>query len=371
MDNVPVHSNLMVNSAKEALAIPSGRINLGVCEHCGFISNVDYDPQMANYSEIYEDQQRFSPTFNSFSDELIKQLIEKHNLFGKRVLEIGCGKGDFLLRLCELGNNLGIGIDPAVVPERMQTGRTIVGFIQDYYSEHYLDLKGDVVICRHTLEHIYDTHSFIHTIRRGIGDEDTLVFIEVPESLRVLRESAFWDIYYEHCSYFSPGSLARLFRHADFEITDLWLEFDDQYLLLEARPTKQTLGTELFLEESVDQLLSEVDYFTRHIQEQLELWNGRIDQYQRQNKKIAIWGSGSKCVAFITTLQVHDAIHTIVDINPHRAGKFIPGVGKPIFSPKELKVVKPDVVIVMNPIYQHEIRRDLHEMGLAPLVLSL
>ena len=44
-----------------------------------------------------------------------------------------------------------------------------------------------------------------------------MVFFELPDTERVLTEAAFWDIYYEHCSYFTPGSLARLFRRTGFE----------------------------------------------------------------------------------------------------------------------------------------------------------
>ena len=62
------------------------------------------------------------------------------------------------------------------------------------------------------------------------------LFFELPDTERVLDECAFWDIYYEHCSYFTPGSLERLFRRSGFEVTRQWKAFDDQYLMLEARP---------------------------------------------------------------------------------------------------------------------------------------
>ena len=69
------------------------------------------------------------------------------------------------------------------------------------------------MLCRHTLEHIAPTGRFLRTIRNVIGDRsDTVVLFELPDAVRILREGAFWDINYEHCSYFSPGSLSRLFR---------------------------------------------------------------------------------------------------------------------------------------------------------------
>ena len=50
---------------------------------------------------IYEDQQSFSPTFNSFSGKLAASLIDRYQIFDKDVLEIGCSKGDFLALMCE------------------------------------------------------------------------------------------------------------------------------------------------------------------------------------------------------------------------------------------------------------------------------
>ena len=115
--------------------------------------------------------------------------------------------------------------------------RTRLRFIRDFYGPAYADLQADYVCCRHTLEHIGDVADFMRLVRQPIGDRaDVAVFFELPDTERVLLEAAFWDIYYEHCSYFTPGSLARLFRRTGFEPRRLWKAYDDQYLMIEARP---------------------------------------------------------------------------------------------------------------------------------------
>jgi hypothetical protein len=60
-----------------------------------------------------------------------------------------------------------------------------------------------------------------------------------------------------------------------------------------------------------------------------------------------------------------------VDINPYRQGHFLPGSGLPIVAPAFLADYRPDVVIVMNPVYREEIARDLETMGAAPVLLPL
>ncbi len=370
--DVPVHSCLMMSSKSEAINFPCGDVVLGFCDRCGFITNIEFDPKWSAYAPNYEDQQSYSPTFNKFSLKLANHLVDKYDLHNKDIIEIGCSKGDFLLLLCELGNNRGVGIDPSVVPGRVKSeAADRVTFIQDYYSEKHAEYVGDFICCRHTLEHIQPTSEFIKTLRKSIGDRDTVVVFEIPDNTRVLKEQAFEDIYYEHCSYFSPGTLARLFHDSGFEVTDLYCDYGDQYLLIEAKPVAIPSDQIHPFEENVDDVAADVQLFTEKITEKLEYWKNYLDDAQAKQEKVVVWGSGSKCVAFLTTLKTIEKIQYAVDINPHRHGKFIPGVGKEIMAPEFLKTYQPDKVIVMNAIYKQEISDMLDKMGVSTEVIAL
>jgi Methyltransferase domain/C-methyltransferase C-terminal domain len=371
--NVPVHSCLMLSTQQEALDFPCDDIILGHCDRCGFITNVAFDSKWSAYAPNYEDQQSFSPTFNQFAIDLADRLVEKYDLHNKDIVEIGCSKGDFLILLCTLGKNRGIGIDPSVVPGRVNSeAANRVAFIREYYSEHHAEYVGDFICCRHTLEHIQPTAEFLQIVRRSIGDRsDVAIFFEIPDTTRVLRDLAFEDIYYEHCSYFTPGSLARLFRFCGFEVTDLYQAYGNQYLLIEAKPVATPSKEVHPLEESRDRMAQDVKYFATEIAKKLGRWKQQLEQWNRRGERVAIWGSGSKCVAFLTTLNAADKVQHVVDINPHRHGKFIPGVGKEIMPPEFLKEFQPDRLIVMNPIYCGEIGRMLDEMGVTTEVIPL
>ncbi len=372
--NVPVHSCLMMPSQEQALDFPCGDVVLGFCPECGFITNVEFDPKRSAYAPNYESQQSYSPTFNKFANFLADKWVKKYDLYDKDIVEIGCDKGDFLILLCELGNNRGVGIDPSVVPGRVQSEASDrVTFIQEYYSEKHAEYVGNFICCRHTLEHIQNTKEFVQTVRNSIGERTEIAFcLEIPDNTRVMQQMAFEDIYYEHCSYFSPGTLARLFRSCGFEVTDLYKEYGEQYLIVEARPiAAQTSDKAHPFEESVADVAKDVQYFASNIQAKLQSWKDTLNKMKQENQKVVVWGSGSKCVAFLTTLDTINKIEYVVDINPNRHGKFIPGVGKEIMSPEFLKEYQPDKVIVMNEIYCDEIGKMLQDMGVSTELIAL
>jgi len=363
--NVPTNSCLMFSTEAEATSYPRGDVVLAFCNNCGFISNIAFNPSKIDYRALAPEEQGFSGTFNAYVQRLATHLIETYNLQNKHISEIGCGRGDFLALLCKLSNSAGVGIDPSTVSGMIESDISArLTFIRDYYSEQYSKYLGDLICCRHTLEHISNTADFVKSIRSAITTQDVNVFFEVPDVSRILTEVAFWDIYYEHCSYFTLGSLARLFRFCKFEVTNLMKEYFDQYLLIEAKPVTQKSHRMFDEEDTVADIARNVAYFSTQCQEKLTRWKNLLEQIKSAKKKAIVWGSGSKCVAFMTTLGVKDEIEYIVDINPHRHGKFIPGVGKQIVSPAFLKEYRPDIVIVMNPVYCDEIKGTLNTLGL-------
>ncbi|MCL6608657.1 MAG: methyltransferase domain-containing protein [Geminicoccaceae bacterium] len=371
--SVPVHSCLMVESEAEARAFPRGRLDLVFCPACGFLFNAAFDPALQHYSPAYEETQAFSPRFLRFLAELCEDQASKYALAGKLALEIGCGKGEFLAALVERTGCRGIGIDPGFRPERLTTHAAArLTFVRDLYGPAWSRLAPDYLACRHTLEHIGPVAAFVRDIRRTLGARsDTVVMFELPDLRRILVEQAFWDLYYEHASYFTAGSLARLFRREGFSVHALWRCYDDQYLVLEARPAAGPTAPALPLEDDLAETRALVAAFRTGIGGKLAELRDRIEGGRREGKRIAIWGSGSKAVAFLVVLGLGEEIAAVVDVNPHKHGRWLAGTGHRILGPDDLVRVRPDVVLVMNPIYVDEIRRDLGVRGLAPLLVPM
>ena len=95
-----------------------------------------------------------------------------------------------------------------------------------------------------------------------------------------------------------------------------------------------------------------------------------LDSIKRRKQRAVVWGAGSKGVTFLNIFKNHDSLEYVVDINPHKQGKFVPGTGQPIVDPPFLSSYKPDVVFVMNPLYRQEIAARLADLSVqADLIL--
>jgi SAM-dependent methyltransferase len=366
---VPTNSCLLVEDREAALRFPTADIVLAACRQCGFIFNAAFDPARTIYSDRYEETQGFSATFNAFNHSLAEELIEAYDIRGKTVLEIGCGKGEFLSLICALGGNRGIGYDPSFVPARQRLDQN-VRFMREFFTEETNEIAPDLLCCKMTLEHISQTGRFLEIVRAAAKREDTVVFFQVPEVGRILQEGAFWDVYYEHCSYFSAVSLDRLFAGAGFAVERIWTGYDDQYLMIVARPAAG--GADHVADAGdVAAILRACDCFAETVARRRAAWRRRLRDWAAAGCRTVLWGSGSKAVAFLTSLGVRDEVAYAVDINPYRVDKFLPGTGQRIVAPDFLRDYRPDRVVILNPVYRDEIARELARQHCAPQIYTI
>ena len=367
--DVPVNNSLLLDSAEEALTLPVGDLELGCCVRCGFIQNTAYDASLVDYGDGYEDTQAHSEHFVEFATEVSRGLIENHGLENARTLEIGCGKGDFLRLLCGLTGGSGVGYDPALGPGALETTTDRLDFHAEPYTESTRE-AADLVVCRHTLEHIPNVAGFIQMLRRSLLEQNPLVFFEVPDTLRILQEGAFWDLYYEHCSYFTGRTLQWLFASQGFDVLDQTLGFDDQYLLVEARPSSGTVDS-ILIEEHAKLIAGEARAYADRVEKMRDARKSRIMSWRLEDRTRVIWGAGSKAVGYLAATGVAASISAVVDINPRKRGRFLPGSALRVVSPDDLMDVDPDVVIAMNPVYVSEITNDLRSRGLNAEVVAV
>jgi len=360
---IPVFCNQLWPEQDAARAAPRGDMTLAICQNCGHLFNSAFDAGLAAYDPAYENSLHFSPTFQSYARSLAQHLVERYDLHGKDIIEIGCGQGDFLRMLCELGDNRGVGFDPSYVDEGGLPPS--IRIISDYYSEEYADIPADFFCSRHVIEHLPQPRAFAAMLHQAMKDHPgAALFIEAPDADYMLARTALWDIIYEHFSYFGRASLTRLFQDAGFEVLDVYSTFGGQYLCLEASPKPEVRSPRAEVGEERNGRARE---FGRKSQETMARWRDELAALARAHKRTVVWGAGSKGVMFLNLLQPQsDFIAYVVDINPRKQGMFVAGAGQAIVPPEFLSDYRPDAILLMNRNYEKEIREMTVGLGLSP-----
>jgi 2-polyprenyl-3-methyl-5-hydroxy-6-metoxy-1,4-benzoquinol methylase len=360
-EDVPVNQNYLFEKERSAIEIARGRLSIAICHNCGFVFNTDFNENLLSYNESYENTQSYSPAFEAFLDDNINYLIDEKGIRNCRVIEVGCGKGSFIRKLVERGHNTGIGFDPSYVgPLEMLGGK--LKFVKRFYDQSSSDLTADVVICRHVIEHIAKPLDLLKSIRQALAKSPKAqVFFETPDVKWILQVQVVWDFFYEHCSYFSPTSIRTAFESSGYKIEEIRNVFGGQYLWVEARPSPDRESS--LSEEEVKILVKLAQKFSEADSEQISIWKKRLKEIY-QHGQMAVWGAGAKGVTFSNLFDPNKTlISCVIDVNPQKQSKFLPGTGHPIISLVELPNWKITSVIILNPNYRSEIENLLKNSG--------
>jgi len=365
--HVPTLCNRLCASEAEAANAPRGDVSLVYCLDCGHVANSAFDQAHVRYDGRFENTLTFSPRYRQYADVTADRLINRYGLDDKRIVEIGCGSGDFLRLLCCPVNH-GQGYDPSQPTGRSAAGHGSIEIIGRNFEVE--DASGaDFVCCRHVLEHLPEPMGLLRQLHKSMATRvGTVAFFEVPNGLFTLDRLGIWDIIHEHVSYFMPSSLVRAFRDAGFTVCRTEAAFDDQYLWLEARVAGEPSPSGL-PKRPPDALYSS---FGARFAEKIVEWRRCIDRFRCDNREVVIWGAGAKGVMFLNLLQVTagSGVDWVVDINPRKHGNFVPVMGQRIIGPDCLLQSPPDLVIVMNPEYEREVRAMINDLGIGCDVVS-
>ncbi|CAN5644432.1 class I SAM-dependent methyltransferase [soil metagenome] len=362
--NVPITVGLLWPTQAEARQSPVGDIQLAYCRHCGFVYNRLFEPEKLVYAPGYEISLHHSPLYRTFMADVAQYLIAQYTLHNQSVIEIGCGKAIFLQLLCQLGANEGFGFDPALEHEGIEmVGEARLTLVRDYYTQHYAHLPHALICCRHVFNQLAQPRNFLTTLRQIIGEQtETVLYFEIPNGEYSFRGQATWNVFYERCSYFTEQTLAQIFAMSGFEVLRVVPCYaDDQYLSIEARPS----GIRSWDSSQTSTTLPNTLYaYAAHYHQKIIDWQIRLRMMQQANQRVVAWGSGGQGITFLNVLQTQQQVAYVVDINPERQGKFVPGSGQQVVGPEFLQQYRPDVVLITNPTYEHEIKQTVAALGL-------
>ena len=321
----------------------SGHILLRQHSGLSFIENTLFDPSLVEYDENYQNSQALSDVFRGHMYGVI-EVLKGHLPLESRIVEVGCGKGQFIEMLDADGYFISQGFDSAYEGNRSN--------IERRYLTHSDQIAADAIVLRHVIEHIPRPHDFLQMLLQVFGD--VLVYCEVPDFSWILENQAFFDVTYEHVNYFTSESLSNLFGG---EVVEIKNSFGGQYIYVIARLSK--LSTTFHEKYSVERewRVMDFDSLFPFLSRQMKLIEETVS-----GMRIHVWGAATKGCMFVYHCQrlgyLSQQIVSMVDINPAKWGKFAPGTAVPITAPETLleSLGSRDAVVIANPNYGEEIR---------------
>lgn len=362
---VPVFLNRRWTSRAAARAAEIGALSTEKCTKCGFVWNSAFEPDRVIYDQAYENDQTHSAAFQKHLAEVADRTIAAAESRPFHLLEVGCGQGVFLAELANRAGDLllsATGYDPTYRGERKMPSNVTIA--EKYFNRDtapLMTVRPNIVVTRHTIEHVPDPVHFLSSIRDAINGDATLL-IETPDVEWIVSRGEFQDLFYEHCSLFTADSLALAMGRAGWNPSRINRVFGDQYLL--ATGTTSHVATDLShaLNKAAESKKLDPHNFLSH-------WKQVIHS---ANQPIALWGAGAKGVTFAMLVDPGaDAIKAVVDINPEKQGHYLPKTGIPIISPSAAIDLGIQTVLVMNPNYLEEITRKLKSLGSSATVIPV
>ncbi len=296
----------------------------------------------------------YSPAMRAFRETQFADWTRHYGLGGRNVLEIGCGRGEYLTLL------QGAGVDAQGLEYAADAVRTCraqgLTATRGYLSRRSRALPGapfDAFVTLNFLEHWPDPVGGLMAMARNLA-EGGVGLVEVPNFDMILRQGLFSEFIADHLLYFTEATLRFMLRRAGFEVLSCRAVWHDYILSAEVRK-RAPLNVGLLERRRVA------------IADALRGFIARFPAGQ-----VAVWGAGHQALAVIALAGIAADIRYIVDSAPFKQGRYSPASHIRIVAPVTLASEPVRAVIVMAASYSDEIaailRRD-HDPALAVAIL--
>lgn len=331
-----------------------------VCDNCFLVQIDEYQKSSAIFNNDYVYFSSFSTSWlnhaKKYCEEVVKRLSLNQN---SKVIEIASNDG-YLLQFFLEKNIPVLGIEPTKNTASIAIEKGIESVTEFFGTDlaEELTSKGilaDLLIGNNVLAHVPDINDFVAGMKRILAPNGTIT-MEFPHLIQMINQNQFDTIYHEHFSYLSLFTVQKIFYHQGLEIYDVdEISTHGGSLRIYAKhlddTSKQvsTSVSELISKEKllgVDKLTYYKDFNTNVDQIKIDFLSILIAQ-KKNGKKVVGYGAAAKGNTLLNYCGVKkDLISFVVDANPNKQGKYLPGSHIPVVSEDLLKQFQPDLVVI-------------------------
>lgn len=343
------------------------------CENCWLVQTEDFALADELFDKDYAYFSGYSSSWLAHCEKYVNEVIPRFGLgINSHVVEIAANDGS-LLQYVKNRNIPCIGIEPTAGTAAAARAKGIP-VIEEFFGTHLarevVETKksADLVAANNVLAHVPDINDFVAGVALLLQKDGVATF-EFPHLLNLIGNNQFDTIYHEHYSYLSLMAVKRIFEANGLSIFDVEeipthggsLRVFAQKEGQGNKPVENSVGK--LLEREVRAGVNSKSYYERFQKAALQIKYDFLDfllQVKREGKKVAAYGAAAKGNTLLNYAGVRkDMVAFIVDKNPAKQGKYMPGSRIPIVAEEKIEETKPDYVVVLPWNLEQEIKSQL------------
>lgn len=344
-----------------------------VCEHCWLAQTEDFAQADELFDSEYAYFSGFSNSWLAHSERYVADTVARFTLTAdSHVVEVAANDG-YLLQYVKARNIPCTGVEPTASTAEAARAKGIP-IVEDFFGIRLAQelvaqgKQADLTAANNVLAHVPDINDFVGGFSVLLKPQGVATF-EFPHLLRLIAENQFDTIYHEHFSYLSLSAVDRIFSANGLSVFDV-----------EEHPThggslrvfaqrsdtgRQARNTRVdaLLECELQAGMLSAEYYSDFQRKTEQVKNGFLEfllEAKRRGKSVAAYGAAAKGNTLMNFAGVRpDLVSFVVDRNPAKQGKYMPGSRIPIVAEAVLREKRPDYVVILPWNLHNEVMQQL------------
>lgn len=344
-----------------------------VCEYCWLAQTEDFAQADELFDSEYAYFSGFSNSWLAHSERYVADMVARFHLTAdSHVVEVAANDG-YLLQYVTARNIPCTGVEPTASTAAAARAKG-VPIVEDFFGIRLakeLVARGkqaDLTAANNVLAHVPDINDFVRGFSVLLKPQGVATF-EFPHLLKLIAENQFDTIYHEHFSYLSLSAVDRIFAAnglSVFDAEELPTHGGSLRVFAQRSDTGQQARSArvaaLLERESQAGMLSAEYYsdFQRKTEQVKDNFLEFLLEAKRHGKRVAAYGAAAKGNTLMNFAGVRpDLISFVVDRNPAKQGKYMPGSRIPIVAEAVLREKRPDYVVILPWNLRNEVMQQL------------
>jgi predicted TPR repeat methyltransferase len=344
-----------------------------VCGECWLAQTEDFAQANELFDADYAYFSSFSSTWLTHAERYVTDMVARFNLTAdSHVVEVAANDG-YLLQYVQARGIPCLGVEPTASTAAAARTKGIA-IVEDFFGVRLARVlvaqgkQADLTAANNVLAHVPDINDFVAGFAVLLKSHGVATF-EFPHLLQLMAENQFDTIYHEHFSYLSLTAVSRIFAHNGLAVFDVE-QLPTHGGSLRVFAQRADSGAHAISPRVADMLTREVTagmttaaYYAGFQSRADQLKNAFLSfliEAKNAGKTVAAYGAAAKGNTLMNYAGIRpDLVAFVVDRNPAKQGKFMPGSRIPIVDESHLRDAQPDFVVILPWNLREEVGRQL------------